>query len=86
MQVHVFDTHVNTSNGHYCHFDVLVDDNNVDSVKQYAQDYLSSIGIQAEEVNQNRCVFCHSEVASEPVLNHIKQHGYFIIPMQGCPN
>ena len=64
MQVHVFDTHVNTASGHYCHFDVLVDDSHINSVKHFAEEYLKSIGIQTSEVKQNRCVFCHSEVAS----------------------
>ena len=37
MQIHVYDTHVHTTSGQYIHFDVLVSNENVKQVGQYAE-------------------------------------------------
>lgn len=79
MKIHVYDTHVNTSAGEYIHFDVLVNDENVDKVKQYANEYLASLGVKPDQVKQGRCNFCHSEMANPEVQENIKNHGYSII-------
>ena len=81
MQVHVFDTYVTTSTSQYVHFDVLVDDKNKDQVKEFAQVYLSSLGIEVDSINQSRCDFCHSEIANPEVITAIEKHGYSIIPL-----
>jgi len=79
MKIHVYDTHVHTSNGDYVHFDVLVNDENVNQVSQYAKNYLASLGIQGENIKQSRCNFCHSEIANPEVQQNIALQGYSII-------
>lgn len=79
MKIHVYDTHVHTATGQYVHFDILVNDENVDQVKQYAESYLTSLGIAADNIEQSRCNFCHSEVANPEVQNNIVTQGHSII-------
>ena len=79
MKIHVYDTHVHTSTGDYVHFDVLVNDDNVSQVKQYAENYLASLGIQGENIEQSRCNFCHSEIANPEVQKNIVTQGHSII-------
>jgi len=79
MKVHFFDTHVTTEDNQYLHFDVLVNDDSVDSVKRFAEEYLTSLGIAASAIRQAACQFCHSELANPEVQNTIEQKGYAII-------
>jgi hypothetical protein len=79
MQIHVYDTHVNTTSGQYIHFDVLVSDKNADKVEQYAKQYLASLGVQVDNIKQSRCNFCHSEIANPEVQENIANHGHSII-------
>jgi len=79
MKIHVYDTHVHTEAGEYIHFDVLVNDENVNHVKKYASDYLISLGIKSEHIKQGRCNFCHSEIANPEVIENIISHGHSII-------
>ncbi len=48
MQIHVFDTHVMTVSGEYIHFDVLVNNENIKEVEQYAKQYLDSLGVKIQ--------------------------------------
>lgn len=84
MKVKIYDTHVNTKNAYY-HFDVLVSEKRQEEVEAYAKIYLEEIGVTFENITQNRCLFCHEEVADEEVIQNIKNNGYHIIPMEGCP-
>lgn len=79
MKIYVYDTHVHTASGQYIHFDILVNDENISQVKQYAEGYLASLGIQVENIEQNRCNFCHSEIASPEVQKNISTQGHSII-------
>ena len=79
MRTLVYDTHVYTSSGEYIHFDILVDDEHVDQVKHYAENYLTSLGIQSENIKQSRCHFCHSEIANPEVRLAIENNGHSII-------
>jgi len=36
-------------------------------------------------MTQNECTFCHSQSCPEPVEQAIKEKGYFIQKMEGCP-
>ncbi|MFY8349259.1 DUF2024 family protein [Pseudoalteromonas sp. SSM20] len=83
MQVHIYDTHVTTNNGHYLHFDVLVDDANVSKVKQFAEQYLKANGIEVSQISQSRCQFCHSEIANPETIQKINQQGHAIIELVG---
>lgn len=83
MQVRVYDTHVRTRDGRYLHFDVLVEPANAENAPAFAQRWLGAQGIQAQDVQQSRCDFCHSEFASPAVEAALHQHGYAIIELQG---
>lgn len=79
MQIHVFDTHVITTSGKHIHFDVLVDNENIKQVGQYAEQYLVSLGLKIENIKQSRCLFCHSEIATLEVQDNIAIQGHSII-------
>ncbi|GAA0817143.1 hypothetical protein GCM10009111_17980 [Colwellia asteriadis] len=79
MKIHVYDTHVHTTTGQYIHFDVLVDDDNVNHVAQYAKRYLDSLGVSTNNIEQSRCNFCHSEMAPPEVQENIVLHGHSIL-------
>ena len=79
MKVHVYDTHVTTQNGQYLHFDVLVNDENINRVQEFAEEYLQSLGVTASDIRQGTCNFCHSEMAAIEVQSRIKKQGYSVI-------
>jgi hypothetical protein len=79
MNIHIYDTHVHTASGEYVHFDVLVNDENIVQVKQYAEKYLASLGIPIDNISQSRCNFCHSEIANPEVQQNILMQGHSII-------
>lgn len=83
MQVRVYDTHVRTQDGRYLHFDVLVEPADADQAPAYALRWLEARGIRAQDIQQSRCDFCHSEFASPPVEEALRQQGYAIIELQG---
>ncbi len=68
------------------HFDVLVpSEDGLNEAKGFAQSWLASIGMPIESVQLSRCQYCHSEVAIPEVVRHIKQNGYAVLPLEGCP-
>lgn len=79
MKIHVYDTHVDTSSGEHIHFDVLVNDENISNVKKFADSYLVSLGVKPEQIKQDRCNFCHSEMANPEVEENIQNHGHSIL-------
>lgn len=85
MKVKIYDTHVHTKDSYY-HFDVVVIEKTQEEVESYAKKYLDEIGVEFTTIEQNRCLFCHEEIADESVVKNIQTNGYYIIPMQGCPN
>lgn len=85
MLVHVYDTHITSTEGKYLHFDILVPQENVDHVPEYMKQWLDSIGVTASHAKQNRCSYCHSEQASDEIIKEIDSQGYYIIQMAGCP-
>ena len=84
MKVKIYDTHVNTKDAYY-HFDVVVKEATQAEVESYAKAYLMVIGVEDVEITQERCHYCHEELASPYAIEEIKNQGYYIIPMQGCP-
>ena len=51
---------------------------------QYAGEWLASQGVHDADIAASECLFCHSEIASPQVAEASGQHGYSIIPLQGC--
>lgn len=85
MKIDVFDTHVTTTEGKRLHFDVLLPPGKGQLAGQYAREWLEDIGIYAEHIRQESCVYCHSEPADPEVQRHIEEKGYLIYQMEGCP-
>lgn len=87
MKVDVYDTYAKNSSGGMIHFDVLVSEGtDASTAFNFAQEWLSEIGVPSEALSQNRCMFCHTEMASDEVAQAIVQKGYYILQMEGCPN
>ena len=56
-----------------------------DKAISYGKEWLESIGEGSSTMTANECQFCHSQGAPEPVEQAIKEKGYFIQKMEGCP-
>ncbi len=85
MEIHVYDTYVKAKDGHTMHFDVITDVQDHPKAIEYAKEWLGSVGEGEATVTTEECQFCHSQGAPEPVENQIKEKGYFIQKMEGCP-
>ncbi|GAB3986183.1 DUF2024 family protein [Spirosoma daeguense] len=86
MQISVYDTYVNRTDGSIMHFDILVPTtlNNQEIIHQYGQTYLATKGQSGQPLTASECRFCHIEEATEPVRASIANQGFYIIEMQGC--
>ena len=67
------------------HFDVITGEKNHDKAITYGIEWLESVGEASATMTTNECQFCHSQGAPEPVVRAIKEKGYFIQKMEGCP-
>lgn len=85
MEIHVYDTYVKAADGHTMHFDVITGEKDHDKAITYGKEWLQSVGEGESEMTTNECQFCHSQGAQEPVEQAIKEKGYFIQKMEGCP-
>lgn len=85
MQIHVYDTYVETKKYGTVHFDVITDKKDDKKAIEYAKKYLASIGEGSATVTAEECQFCHSQGAPEAVEAGIKKDGYYIQKMDGCP-
>lgn len=85
MEIHVYDTYVAAADGHTMHFDVITGEKDHDKALEYGKEWLESIGEGSATMTTNECRFCHSQHAPEPVERSIKEKGYYIQKMEGCP-
>lgn len=85
MEIYVYDTYVEAADGHTMHFDVITDVRDHGKAIEYGKEWLNSIGEGNAVMTAKECQFCHSQGAPEPVANAIRENGYFIQKMQGCP-
>lgn len=85
MEIHVFDTYVKATDGHTMHFDVITDVNDNEKAIGFAKEWLKSVGEENAKVTTEECQFCHTQGAPEPISDQIKEKGYFIQKMEGCP-
>ena len=46
---------------------------------------LTTVGEDGAKVTGEECQFCHTQGAPEPVEKEIKEKGFFIQKMEGCP-
>ena len=86
MNVDVYDTYVRTVEGDLLHFDVLLPAGDGIRARQYAYQWLRSIGRNPQETTLEKCHYCHSESSDPETQLQIDQYGYFIIPIEGCPD
>ncbi|MAY24678.1 DUF2024 family protein [Nitrosopumilus sp.] len=85
MEIHVYDTYVKAADGHTMHFDVITGEKDHPKAIEFGKEWLKEIGEGEAEMTQNECTFCHSQSCPEPVEQAIKEKGYFIQKMEGCP-
>lgn len=86
MNIHVYDTYVEAKDGHTMHFDVYTAEKNDKKAFEYAKQWLASIGEIDAKVTSDECSFCHVQGAKPDQEKAIKETGYFIYKMGGCPN
>lgn len=86
MKVAVWDTYVTRKDGKIMHFDILVDENTVDTEKifEYGKTYLKSVAQEGQPLASEECRFCHIDKVPEDVENQILKNGFSIIEMEGC--
>ncbi len=86
MQCAVYDTYVRKKDGRVMHFDVIVEDRTPhEKAIEYGKEYLASVGQEGQQMTQEECQFCHVQMAPAVVEKSIKQSGYYIQKMEGCP-
>jgi hypothetical protein len=51
----------------------------------YGKEYLNSVGEGGQKMTQEECQFCHIQEAPSMVDEGIREQGYFIQKMEGCP-
>ncbi|TVZ60385.1 uncharacterized protein DUF2024 [Flavobacteriaceae bacterium MAR_2010_105] len=86
MKISVWDTYVRKEDNSMMHFDILVPSDLQDQqiIFGYGADYLKSKPFKTKELSANQCRFCHTEQASQKVIDTINKKGYAIIEMENC--
>jgi Domain of unknown function (DUF2024) len=86
MECAVYDTYVRKKDGKTMHFDVVVEASTPhERAIEYGKQYLSIAGQNGQKMTQEECQFCHIQEAPSFVEKAIKQNGYWIQKMEGCP-
>jgi hypothetical protein len=86
MECAVYDTYVTKNDGKTMHFDVVVEASTPhDRAIEYGKEFLASIGQSDQKMTSEECQFCHVQEAPSFVEKSIKQNGYWIQKMEGCP-
>jgi hypothetical protein len=85
MNVDVYDTHVRTVEGNLLHFDIMLPSDEESRVIYYANQWLLGIVKIPEKITRENCRYRHTETATPEIRKRIREHGYFIIQMEGCP-
>lgn len=85
MQVEIHDTYVKGKNG-TMHFDVAVPEGKGNAFAVEAgKKWLESIGEKDAKITSKECSMCHTQSCTEEQEKEIKEKGYTIIKMYGCP-
>jgi len=86
MECAVYDTYVTKNDGRLMHFDVIVEASTPhEKAIEYGKEYLTTAGQSGQKMTQEECQFCHIQAAPPFVEKAIKQSGYWIQKMEGCP-
>lgn len=86
MDIAVWDTYVNRTDGLLMHFDILVSTEmqNGDQILEYASQFLASKELDVENVEIRKCQFCHIERATDQTVRAIEGKGFDIIEFENC--
>ena len=86
MECAVYDTYVQKKDGKIMHFDVVVEaDTPHEKAIEYGHQFLSQVGQSGQKMTSEECQCCHIQQAPPFVEKSIKQQGYWIQKMEGCP-
>lgn len=87
MNIDVYDSYAKSTDGRLMHFDVFVKSGvSADEALKRGRDWLKAIGEDPLALQQQRCNFCHSEVANPKVKRAVEVEGFYILQLEGCPN
>ena len=85
MNCYVYDTYVKAKDGHEMHFDVITGKKDHAKAIAYGKEWLKSIGQKNAVMTSKECEYCHSQDASLTAAKAIREKGYYIFEMEGCP-
>ena len=86
MECAVYDAYVKKRYGKMMHFDVIVsEDTTHEKAIEYGKEYIERAGQEGQRFSQEECQFCHIQKAPQFVENSIRERGYWIQKMEGCP-
>ena len=86
MECAVYDTYVTKKDGRIMHFDVIVEANTPhEKAIEYGKEFLQNVDQGEQKMTQEECQFCHIQEAPPMVEKSIKDNGYYIQKMEGCP-
>jgi hypothetical protein len=85
MNVAVWDTYVDRTDGQTMHFDILVEEGvSFDAVRRHGADYLDDKDVDSSTLTTEECQFCHVESATQEVRDAIESRGYAIVELANC--
>ena len=84
MKCYVYDTYVKAADGHTMHFDVLMQEKDLEKAIAFGKEWLKSIDEENAIMTSKECNYCHVESVPEDVEKSIKEKGYHIIKLEGC--
>jgi len=86
MQLEVYNTYATHGDNETMHFDVLMPQgSSAHQARLNAADWLRRIGVLDHQFRLDSCQLCHVEEATPEYARDIKQQGYAILQMEGCP-
>jgi hypothetical protein len=86
MECAVYDTYVTKKDGKTMHFDVVVEASTPhEKAIEYGKEFLSTAGQTGQKMTSAECQFCHIQEAPPFVVKAIKESGYWIQKIEGCP-
>jgi hypothetical protein len=86
MECAVYDTYVTKKDGRIMHFDVIVEATTPhEKAIEYGKEFLQQVEQGDQKMTQEECQFCHIQAAPPMVEKSIRDSGYYIQKMEGCP-
>lgn len=87
MEVEIHDTYVKNKKGKTMHFDVVVEKGKGNAYAvESGKKWLESIDEKDAVITSKECTYCHTQDTQTKIIDEIKDKGYSIITMEGCPD